>query len=241
MSETMSETMSGRKITFVKRLAVVLVALLLVFTITMAVSPTARAAALDIVQNIGGLIFNEVEHMEEADLPPGAIGSYSLYTHQSLEEAGITTRSYESYDVADLDEVREKLGFEFGIPGWTPDGFTLNNEIRYLAPDGEVFQVGIAWLRWENPAGEAVIDLNIQYPAQDNVQHIVGQGGVEEIQVNGQPAALQRGLWNADTREWVETSLIVLSWSREGAVYTLSADSTIVSLEALVQMAEAIP
>jgi hypothetical protein len=224
--------------TYFKRLGWALAVLSLILALTLAISPTARAAALTLVHDIGGLIFNETDHFDTEALPPGITGSYTLISNEPPDGEHLEVLDTE---IVSLEEARSRLGYAFGLPGWLPDGFIQNAEIRYLIPDGQVFQQPLACLRWENASPSAALDLCIQYPAQTDIQYVIGQGGVDEVQVSGQPAALQKGAWDLETKQWVETDLVILMWARDGATYQFSADSTVVSVDALIQMAESIP
>ncbi len=229
--------MFSRTVTFRKRFALGLVVVCLALALTFTISPAARAAALALAHDIGGLVFNEADHPGEAALPAGAMGGYDLVTSKSPGEAGITPLPEE---IVSLEVARQRLGYTFGLPTWAPAGFTQGEEIRWVIPDGKLFSAPSVLLRWTD-AGQGVIDMSVTYPAPANLQHVVGQGSVETVQVNGQPASLQHGLWSLDSGQWVDTGLLVLRWIKDGAVYQLSADAATVQAEALITMAESIP
>ncbi len=62
---------------------------------------------------------------------------------------------------------------------------------------------------------------------------------VEEVQVNGQPAALVGGSWNADTGLWDGGSDLTLSWMKGDQMYLLRSPGA--PVEDLIRMAESIP
>jgi hypothetical protein len=64
---------------------------------------------------------------------------------------------------------------------------------------------------------------------------------LQEVQVNGQPAGLTQGGWDADTGEWggAGAGNVTLTWIHGDLMYQLMSPG--VTAEELIRMAESIP
>lgn len=184
-------------------------------------SPTARAAISEIVQNIGGLIFNQTAEY------PGSDGPESIWPEETLT----------------LADARAKLPFAFGLPAWMPEGYTLQDSVRVGLPfdASPVTHVMIAWEKQVEGESRSFIWLMIEYPRPaEEGQNIVGPESVTEVSVNGEPAAIVHGAWNTDTHEWGMTGLMTLSWRLDDVAYHLSAHDQFVTVEELIRIAESL-
>jgi hypothetical protein len=198
-----------------KRLALGLLALVAALALTLVASPVARAQLAGVLRTLGGVSFNEV------DAHPGAAsGAPVTVPHQTLTIA----------------EAQSSLGFDLSLPAWAPSGYALQNDVTVFSFDNGALT--FARLAWYGDMGQ-VIGLQVESPGSATWQ--VGPDSLEETTVNGQPAAVLRGMWNADTSEWVRTSAITLSWDRGAVTYHLSSSDGSTSAQTLVQMAESIP
>ena len=138
-----------------------------------------------------------------------------------------------------LEQVQDMMPFKFGLPTWTPDGFTLGPDFRIMVPtyvdcmwahkDGRRFGLGI------NRAPE-----NIPYDAKIEAE------GVAEVQVNGQPAVLlsrQKALL-VDTIRNTRESIIVddpsLVWRVGSLVYKLRTLHKSLTHDELIRIAESV-
>jgi Domain of unknown function (DUF4367) len=183
-------------------------------TLALAVSPSAQAAIGEWIQEIGGVNF-------VAD-----------NGQMSGEEEPVTVTD----SMVSLNDPAA-LPFAVSLPAWAPDGFVLDTNARITDFGSGYTPITIAY--WgEAPGGwPAVIYLSI---GQNTRSWIVDLEHVEEVQINGQPAALTRGGWNADTGQWnVAEGGLTLTWTRGDLQYQLMASN--VSAETLIQMAESIP
>lgn len=175
-------------------------------------SPSARAALEYIYRQIGEITF--------------------------LEEQGPSTPVPESQitivpdDVMSLAEAQERLPFEISLPTWAPEGFHLGSVVRVTYFGDRLTPVDISYYS-DNPAS-AVIILTVSQP----VQWEVDLDHLQEVQVNGEPAGLTRGNWDADTGQWTGSDT-TLTWLRGDVMYRLSAPG--VPAEDLIRMAESIP
>lgn len=131
-----------------------------------------------------------------------------------------------------LADARSQLPFAFGLPTWTPEGFTLRDEAEVVLPADSSRYAAIT-LTWQN-AEEDVITLTASVNGEAG-SGLAGAGTTEQVTLNGRPATLTRlGLKSAPRG-------LSLSWSQKGVVYVLTAEGGVLSAEALVQMAESIP
>ena len=199
-----------------RRLALGGLALVAALALTLAVSPVARAQLAGLLRVVGGITYNEVDPNPgpAAGAEPAEVANYTL----------------------SLAEAQASLGFELAVPSWAPAGYILQDDVTVVEfPDSGLTFARVAWY---SDAGQ-VIDLQAEYPGTATWE--VGPDSLEEITVNGAPAAVLRGMWNADTGEWVHSSAISLNWRRGDVTYHLSSSNGATSVAILVQMAESIP
>jgi len=86
--------------------------------------------------------------------------------------------------------------------------------------------------------------LHITYlPEAANYSEVVGEGAVEEITLNGEPAALLRGGWNSDTQSYdMGIHAQTIKWFYdEHTVYALKSSDDAMEVEDLIGIAESIP
>lgn len=189
-------------------------ALSLAVALALAVSPSAQAALAQLVKQIGGVTFVEDEQpIASSDTP-------STVTEQILT----------------LDET-DSLPYPISLPTWLPDGFVLDTNLTVTHFSDSYTPVRIAY--WgEAPQGwPTPIYLLI---GQNTVNWQVELEHVEEVQVNGQAAALTRGAWNADTGQWnAAEGGLTLTWAKGDLQYQLMASE--VGAETLIRVAESIP
>lgn len=197
-----------------RQAALTAAALSLVAALALAASPTAQAALAQLVKQIGGVTFVEDEQpIASSDVP-------STVTEQTLT----------------LDEV-DSLPYPISLPTWLPEGFVLDTNLTVTHFSDSYTPVQIAY--WgEAPQGWSTpIYLLI---GQNVVNWSVELEHVEEVQINGQAAALTRGAWNADTGEWNEAEGgLTLTWTKGDLQYQLMAND--VGAETLIKVAESIP
>jgi hypothetical protein len=156
--------------------------LLAVLGFALGVSPRVRGAALELIQEVGGLRF-----METSNYPGG-------------DEGGEIVDSMQ----VSLDEVRLIFPGTISLPTFIPAGYSLDPEVELI--DFQDGDLPIAIVNWEaNPDGKRrSLRLQIIYKPEDvqNLAEVVGEGVIEEITINGKPAALLGGGWNYDTRSY---------------------------------------
>ena len=69
------------------------------------------------------------------------------------------------------------------------------------------------------------------------VQWFVDTDHLQEVQINGQPAGLTGGNWNADSGQWTGDDQ-TLTWMKGDVMYRLSSR---LPVEDLIRVAESIP
>lgn len=174
-------------------------------------SPAARAALEYIVREIGGVTYLEPE---VASTP--------------LPESQVTIVPEETLS---LDQAREKLPFEISLPAWAPEGYTMGTSVR-ISYFNQYTPATITWYGSDPVAGPIV--LTVGQP----VKWMVDLDHLQEVLINGQPAGVTGGNWNADTGEWSGTD-VTLMWMHGDVMYRLMSNGA--SVEDLIRMAESIP
>jgi hypothetical protein len=203
-------TPSIRRLTFAAAFCVALIAAL-------AFSPAARAAFNGLIVEIGGMIFFESEESESPATP--------------LPESQITLVPEELLPLA---EAQAKLPYIISLPTWVPEGFKMSTSVRISYFPGGPPHSSITWYGSDPNVG------NIELVISDrHVNWEVDTDSVEEVEVNGEPAALVAGTWSADTGQWDNQSALTLSWLKDDAMYQLFSPGA--SAEDLIRMAESIP
>jgi hypothetical protein len=180
-------------------------------------SPNVRAAFNGLIVDIGGMIFFEPDETESQATP--------------LPESQVTIVPQE---ILPLEEAQAKLPYSVSLPTWVPDGFRMSSSVRISYFPGGPPHASITWYGSDPTVGN--IDLII---SGSQVSWLVETDDVQEVEVNGQPAALVAGTWNVDTGQWDNQSARTLSWLKGDAMYQLYSPGA--SPEDLIRMAESIP
>jgi hypothetical protein len=199
-----------RRLTFGIALGVALIAAL-VF------SPAARAAFNGLIVEIGGMIFFESDETESNATP--------------LPESKVTLVPEE---ILPLDEAQARLPYTISLPTWVPDGFRLSSSVRISYFPGGPPQATLTWTGSDPTIGN--IELLI---FGKRVGWEVDTESVEDVEVNGQPAALVDGTWDYDTGQWNSQVDLTLNWMKGDQMYLLRSPG--VAAENLIHMAESIP
>lgn len=199
-----------RRLTFAASLCIALVAAL-------AFSPRVRAAFNDLVIEIGGMTFFESDESESHATP--------------LPESMITIVPEE---ILPLAEAQARLPYTISLPTWVPDGLKMSGSVRISYFPGGPPQAQLTW--YGSDPNVSHINLVI---FGKRVSWLVDTDSVEEVEVNGQPAALVGGSWDYDTGRWNSEVALTLSWMKGEEMYQLH--STGAATEDLIRMAESIP
>lgn len=179
------------------------------------VSPAVRAQVNEWIQQIGGV--------------------FVLETNEYPGSGPVETIPFEQYSFA---EVANELPFEISLPGWIPEEFEIIPTVKVARFDQPAVTAYIDW----KPTSGPILSLMIQHRLDgENGGLIVGEGSVEEYLVNGEPAALVRGGWNADIQQWdFKLKVLTLSWKHNDQTYVLQGIEDNISVEELVKIAESI-
>lgn len=234
--------MSARRIPAWQRVAVGLAVLVLAFGITMAAFPSARAAVLDLIRQIGGVTIVETEQYPHR--PEQRQGGSMNMHDTSPETAPEQTFTVQTYSLA---EARALLPFDFAVPTWAPAGFVQDDQVRiFLPPEGmthTVFLMDNVQLTWEDPSRHASIYLYATHcqVADCEQRWLVGLDSAEVLQVRGQEAALVRGSWDVDTQRYENSGMLNLLWKEGEVFYSLIGFECTTSPDDLVHMAESMP
>ena len=199
------------------------VAICLALIAALAFSPGARAAFNSLIRQIGGITY--IGEDETTGQPP-------------LDESQVTLVPEEFLP---LEQARTRVPFEIHLPEWTPEGYTMSSMVRISyfpdrSPDGTNPFVYITWMKSQEIGGPVPIELVVA----ENGQWLIDLDHLQEVQINGEPAGLTGGSWNADTAEWDASEHdLMLAWRWHGIMYMLRSPGA--TVEELIQMAESIP
>ena len=196
-----------RRMTFAIALGLAMIAAL-VF------SPVAQAALNRVVRQIGGVTFFGPDEVE-ANQPP-------------LPESQITLVPEERLPLA---EAQAKLPYAISLPTWVPEGFTMATSVRISYFGTKYTPVEITWYGTDPMIGGII--LTIGQP----VQWLVDTDHLQEVQINGQPAGLSGGNWDADSGQWTSDDQ-TLTWMKGDVMYQLSSRLPAADL---IRVAESIP
>jgi len=208
----------GNKTSFMKRpVTIGVYVLVLALILTPVISPPVRGHLGDWIRQIGGIFIKETDNY------PGDDGPLQTLPDNQLS----------------LENARAQLPFTIDLPTWIPQGFNLRTNVKITH-----FQdvSSTVYIDWDTPS-QSIFSLIIQQRIDgDSGRFIIGAGGSEELQINGHPAVLFRGAWNADTNLWdSKLGLLTLSWQRKDLTYTLQGLDTDISVGDLIRVAESIP
>ncbi len=233
-----------------KRLAFALMALGVMFVLTIAVSPAVRAAIDDIIARIT-VRGTTVIVSAEPPAPTGDGADYSLI-----------------WTPISPNDVSTGYSFFARLPTWIPSGYTLQarGALYYASMFDETpFS---ALFEWKNDAGETIQLHIMKGSCPDGPSHdptsgcalasYISVGPDSEPQVimlNGQPAIFYRGVTGladltGSVRKWNPsrwksnrdvTKGASMIWESNGRTFMLAADSTALSQESLLRLAESIP
>lgn len=201
-----------------KIVATALLALALPLALVMTFSPAARAAVQGAIHTIGNLAF------DVSDEYPGGNGPVTVLKSEEMT----------------LEQARARFPVALRVPAWAPDGYTREETVSITnLPDGNVS----ALMTWQGDQNRLALytyssPQTLLRRGGDGIA--VGPGSVEEVQVNGQPAAIVRGAWNANTKAWGPDMLISLLWADDARGYMLSGMEEHIGAAELMRMAESL-
>jgi hypothetical protein len=197
-----------------KIVATALLALALPLALTMMFSPAARAAVQGVIQKVGNLTFDVSDEYPGGDGPAGILESEEMT----------------------LEGARAAFPVALRVPAWVPDGYAREEPVSIThLPDGNMSAL-MTWLDDQNRLALHTYSSPQTLMREDGVA--VGPGSVEEALVNGRPAAILHGAWNANTKTWGPDMLISLLWTDDERGYLLSGMEQHITPADLVRMAE---
>jgi hypothetical protein len=190
------------------------VALIVVF----ASSSSVRAALATLMREIGGITYIQPEETTNEPTP-------------HPEEPSPRVRE----EWIGFSELQEKVPFAISLPTWAPEGYVMSQSVLLRYFDGNLQLVFVTW------DGPDVIKGPIRMLVGQRLNWAVDLDHLQEVEVNGQPAGLTHGGWDADTGEWggAGASNVTLTWIHGDLMYQLMSPG--VTAEDLILMAESIP
>jgi hypothetical protein len=194
-----------------RRLATGLAALALLLAAVFAASPAVRAAVAQIVIDIGGLRFQEIDDATFSE-PQGVIVHELVITPQAVS----------------ISEAEAMLPFTLTLPTWVPDGLLLQEKAEAVPVSDDCPYAPFVEVRWccpDNPY--ECIRMRVECEPESRSPEPVGTGSVEEVDINGLPGALVKGAligqsFPGEARQltWGGAGL-KLKWKRGGLIYSL--------------------
>jgi len=191
------------------------ITLLLVLTLTLVVSPAARAQVQDWVGQVGGVLFT-------------ATGDYPG------DNEPVTIAPSEKMSLEDASAI---LPFTIDLPTWVPEGYVLEETVTFVHFEDGVERI---FIQWRAPQ-KALLELEIENLPPEESKWLVGQESIEEVLVDGEPAALVRGGWHADTKQWENPEILHLYIPHKGQTYIFSSMEKDIPVDELIRMAESLP
>jgi hypothetical protein len=191
------------------------ITLLLVLTLTLVVSPAARAQVQDWVGQVGGVLFTATGDYPGGDEPVTIAPSEKM----SLEDASAI------------------LPFTIDLPAWVPEGYVLEETVTFVHFEDGVERI---FIQWRAPQ-KALLELEIEKLPPEESKWLVGLESIEEVLVDGEPAALVRGGWHADTKQWENPEILHLYIPHKGQTYIFSSMEKDIPVDELIRMAESLP
>ncbi len=217
-------------------------------------SEPVRAKALEVIKMIAGF---KVEEQSESPFK-GLAGEGEISATETVNavlplqaETPLPTPTSPEVTVYSIPTVPviEALNnppFSFGLPVWVPEGFELDANVG-IANSGDWVS-----LVWEHPDGREIQML----VEREYAGYILpaGEDSSEEIEINGEPALLVRGFWDAE-HQWDSQRQIMIGWVQGERFYRLTysnrlpATKSLMPIEGdlepilaeLIRMAESIP
>jgi hypothetical protein len=246
---------------FLRSAMVAVVATVLLFAVVFAASPDARAATQQFVARyIGVGSVNELLPEGEA-LPSGPPSGVSVTENDDANgrpqsPAGSLpiqpSDTLPRNDLMTLEEAQNGMDFTIKMPSYLPEGYSFLGavpapELPEFAPAGQIPAPDLP----KRPAiqkvqlmfgsgGDDILMLSQaiwSIEAPSDVLLPAGEGSIQDVTVNGQPAQFVDGAWTE--QGWVAGGLYRLHWEgTDGITYDLT--STVLGLEELLAIAESI-
>ena len=199
-----------------------------------------RARVLELIKTVAGFNISE-----QTSSPMDGITASELSATQTSGQLSITPTIY-TISTLPLPDALQNPPFQFGMPAWVPEGYTLDENVG-IANSND--WVSLIWTNSENSEIEMLVEQ--KYTGYDIP---AGENSSEEIQINGQPALLVRGFWN-EQHEWDPQRGISIGWEKEDHFYRLTYSEREpvhneikpiegdmeATLKEMIQMAESIP
>jgi hypothetical protein len=228
---------------------ILLTAAVLVF----AVSEPVRAKTMEFIRVVAGFNVEErsespLKDLEQNEVSPAQTNTDAQAIIPDNASLAPTVAEPTVYAVltSPIDELLQDPPFQFSFPTWAPDGFILDETAGIAGSSNWVFFV------WNN-SDQREIELLIE---RDYTGYTIpaGENSSEEITINGIPALLINGWWDAQ-HQWDAKRGISLDWEMNDRHYHLNytergpAHNEIVPIqgdmdtitEELLKMAESIP
>ena len=244
-----------------KRIAYALASLCLIFVLVIAISPTARAAALAAVADIIKTLTVKGTVVIVNDDQPAQSGEGETYA--------------EIWKPGSPDEIAADYPFFAKLPAWVPAGFVLQERAALIYASMYQEIPSSVLVEWKNKRGD-IIQLHIDEGSCPNgvvfdpngtslelgsdctqaaLFSVSVENQPETVTVNDQPAVLFHNLqflmdlsdpvrpWNPSRGKFDnrDREALYLTWENDGRIFGLASKSRTISKQELLRMAESIP
>lgn len=215
-----------------RMVAISFTVMVLLFAAALSTSPAVRAATLDFLYDIGVLRITETKQFPNPEIGEDTIDTIRL--------------------VYSLEEALNVFPSRIAVPAFTPHDFERQPEVEIVKLENHMEMARLIWLKREIALTEngdeietvTYIHLEILHlpNSSPNTNLIVGPGAVEGTEINGQPAAIVRGVWDVENQAYHPGSQVSVHWQFDPqTIYTLSANEDHVSVTTLLEMAASVP
>lgn len=196
-----------------------MLALVFAFGMLMTFSSTVRAEVISIFLKIGGVQYTVNREYPGKDLPEVVLEP----------------------EVLSWEEARSRFVSPLELPTYVPEGYEREAEVPLTIWSGD--NAHTLEVIWRKKGQYPMIGLFIAQCQEESQGCGIGvgdDGALEEITLNGKPAALIRGAWDVDEQRYDLSSMVSVTWRYdENAFYKLwSFDQDLV--DELIKMAESV-
>ncbi len=177
-------------------------------------SAPVRAKALELIRIIAGI---NIQEQSVSPLMELSLNGCDLSEIQdSCADNSATVKNKPTiYPVqtAKLPEVLKNPPFEFGLPTWTPDGYSMDQTVGLSSTDSWISMV------WKN---QDMSEIELMVEKEYTGYNIpAGENSAKEITINGTSALLVRGFWDSNN-QWDPYLGVTIGWKLDGHFYRLT-------------------
>ena len=208
------DTLNNKKHSQVFKWQYALTVFLITAGLLVTFSAPVRAKALALIRMVAGFNIQEQSESPLKDLSMGENESGNMPDSGADNPAAVMIEpTVYPVQTEQLPEALKNPPFPFGLPTWTPEGYTMDQTVGISNSNSWVM------MGWNNPdLSEIELMVEKEYTGY-NIP--AGENSTEEITINGSPAVLVRGFWDKN-HQWDSSLGIVIGWKLDDHFYRLT-------------------